>query len=54
MLIDSIVIMLGAKIDKAQTIDYLMLVSGVNVCFSPHNFWKNMSATSHRKDLVEY
>jgi hypothetical protein len=54
MLIDSIVIMLGAKIDKAQIIDYLMLVSGANVCFSPNNFWKNTSATSHLKDLVEY
>jgi hypothetical protein len=46
--------MLGAKIDKAQIIDYLTLVSGVNVCFSPKKVWKTMYTASHHKYLVEY
>jgi hypothetical protein len=45
--------MLGARIENFQIIDYLMLVSDANVYFSPNNFWKNTSATSNRKDLVE-
>jgi hypothetical protein len=50
MLIDSIVITLGAKNDKVHIIGYLMRANGVNVCFATNNFWKNTSLPSY---LVE-